>query len=76
MVYSINDWANAIMKINNLLILALLTGLGIGCSCFKAQPKNFDECILENMKGVTSDFVAARIILSCKNLFPETYHKN
>ena len=32
-------------------------------------PKNFDECILENMKGVTSDTAANAIYASCSNKF-------
>ena len=34
-------------------------------------PKNFDECILENMKGVTSDIAAKAIGDSCYTKFPE-----
>jgi hypothetical protein len=33
-------------------------------------PSNYDECVLENMKGVTSDVAAARIDDSCAHKFP------
>jgi hypothetical protein len=35
-------------------------------------PSNYDECVLENMKGVTSDVAARAVIQSCKNRFPNT----
>lgn len=33
-------------------------------------PKNFDECILQGNKGVTSDVAARNIARSCRNKFP------
>jgi hypothetical protein len=33
-------------------------------------PATFDECILESMKGVTSDFAAKAIYASCLKKFP------
>lgn len=35
-------------------------------------PSDYDECILENMKGVTSDRAAMLIHRSCARRFPET----
>lgn len=35
------------------------------------DPSNYDECILDAMKGVSSDVAAHAIIESCRNLFPE-----
>ena len=35
-------------------------------------PSNYDECITESMKGVSSDVAARAIIESCRNLFPES----
>jgi hypothetical protein len=32
---------------------------------------NYDECILESLKGVSSDVAADAIIASCRNTFPE-----
>jgi hypothetical protein len=32
-------------------------------------PKNFDECVLENMKGVTSDEAAIQIMGACSRKF-------
>lgn len=32
-------------------------------------PKNYDECILESMKGVTSDVAARAIMRSCREKF-------
>ena len=34
-------------------------------------PTNYDECITESMKGVTSDLAAKAIIRSCRERFPE-----
>jgi hypothetical protein len=35
------------------------------------DPSNYDECIIDAMKGVSSDVAARAIIESCRNLFPE-----
>ncbi len=34
-------------------------------------PENYDQCILESMKGVTSDLAAQTIAFSCRQEFPE-----
>ena len=34
------------------------------------NPSNYDECIIDAMKGVSSDVAARAIIESCRNLFP------
>jgi len=34
------------------------------------SPSSFDECILEAMKGTTSDVAARSIHRSCRNKFP------
>jgi hypothetical protein len=34
-------------------------------------PKNYDECITDSMKGVSSDVAANAIIAACRNQFPE-----
>ena len=34
------------------------------------KPANYDECIVDAMKGVSSDIAARAIIDSCRNLFP------
>ncbi|QWD31214.1 hypothetical protein G6681_05585 [Polynucleobacter paneuropaeus] len=34
-------------------------------------PSNFDDCVLESMKGVTSDVAARTIYQSCRQKFPE-----
>ena len=34
-------------------------------------PSNYDECITETMRGVSSDIAARAIIESCRNLFPK-----
>lgn len=35
-------------------------------------PSNYDECITDTMKGVSSDVAARAIIESCRNLFPSS----
>jgi len=39
-------------------------------------PGNFDECITDSMKGVTSDLAARAIYQSCRNQFPEETAQN
>jgi hypothetical protein len=34
-------------------------------------PNNFDDCIIQNMKGVTSNTAAAAIRMACRQKFPE-----
>jgi hypothetical protein len=36
----------------------------------QSEPSNFDECIIDAMRGVSSDVAARAIIESCGNLFP------
>jgi hypothetical protein len=38
----------------------------------ESRPAGYDECILDAMRGVSSDIAARAIIDSCRNLFPET----
>jgi hypothetical protein len=37
----------------------------------QSEPSNYDECILDAMRGVSSDVAARAIIDSCRNLFPD-----
>jgi len=37
---------------------------------------NFDDCVLDSMKGVTSDIAARSIYQSCRQKFPEKQVKN
>jgi hypothetical protein len=37
----------------------------------RSEPSNYDECILDAMKGVSSDVAARAIIESCRRLFPD-----
>ena len=48
----------------------VLTAIALPGSTY-AEPTSFDECILETMKGVSSDIAAQAIIESCRSLFPE-----
>lgn len=36
------------------------------------SPSNYDECIVDAMKGVSSDVAARAIIESCRNLYPDS----
>lgn len=47
------------------IVTALLLGL-IGCG-----PRDYDECVLESMKGVNSDMAKKAIVKSCRDKFPE-----
>ena len=57
---------------SNTLILvttALLSGPALADV---SEFSSYDECILESLKGVSSDFAANAIIASCRSTFPET----
>ena len=41
----------------------------------QSEPSNFDECIIDAMRGVSSDVAARAIIESCGNLFPKSEHE-
>ncbi len=38
----------------------------------ESEFSSYDECILESLKGVSSDVAASAIIASCRSTFPET----
>jgi hypothetical protein len=50
------------------LVAALLAFSGAA----RSEPSSYDECILDAMKGVSSDVAARAIIESCRALFPDT----
>ena len=55
-------------------LLGVLLLMFISTSCFSWTvfgPKNYDECILENMKGVSSDSATMLIENSCREKFTE-----
>jgi hypothetical protein len=55
-------------------ILSLILLLMVSTSCFSWTvfgPKNYDECILENMKGVDTDVGARLVNNSCREKFKE-----
>ena len=62
------------MNLNNLIFIAL-TYPAIAFSGWLG-PGNYDECVLESMKGVTSDMAATAIVYSCRNKFPEVSKSN
>jgi hypothetical protein len=50
-----------------LVVLSAGTGRAVG-----AEFTSYDECILESLKGVSSDIAANAIIASCRSKFPDT----
>lgn len=52
------------MRVNTSILLCLI--FLTACS----GPSNYDECILESMKGVESDLAARLIAHSCGEKFP------
>lgn len=50
----------------------LLPFLLLSPSVGHGAPSNYDECILDSMKGVSSDVAARAIIESCRNLFSDS----
>lgn len=55
-----------VVIVSFLFLAMLLPGLA-----GSAAPGDYDECILESMKGVKSDLAARSIIMSCRNRFPD-----
>lgn len=53
-----------------ILKLALITFAG-SASAGWFGPSNYEECILDNMKGVTSNAAAIAIASACRSQFPE-----
>ncbi len=53
-----------------LLVPLVLLHPGSGHAALFA-PSNYDECITETMRGVSSDVAARAIIESCRNLYPK-----
>ncbi len=57
-----------------LLLVGGATAIVVGAVAmfaFLQQPKTYDDCILENMKGASSNMVARSIQRACRNKFPE-----
>ena len=55
-----------------LIALSLLTpGILSTSAAGVLGPKNYEDCILENMNGVTSNTAARAIMMACRTKFPE-----
>lgn len=50
--------------------IVVIASLAVGFFLW-TQPRDFDDCILANMHGATSDLVTAMIRQSCREKFPE-----
>jgi hypothetical protein len=57
------------MKATSLIIIALLSA-PIPSNAGFFGPNNYEECVLDNMKGVTSDQAARAIQQACREKFP------
>lgn len=57
-------------KTIKILIVLLCLQSGISNAWTLFGPKDYDECILQGMRGVTSDTAAAHIARSCRAKFP------
>lgn len=49
----------------------LFIALSLFATSNASEFSSYDECILESLKGVSSDVAASAIIASCRNTFPE-----
>jgi hypothetical protein len=60
------------------IVLLAITGSSVTGTAYGGLlgPSNYDECITESMKGVTSDLAARAIIGSCRERFPDKGKKN
>ena len=50
------------------LLLSALSGIA---SAGLFGPSNYEECILDSMKGVTSDMAARAVAQACRSKFPQ-----
>ena len=62
------------MKALSIVLLVLVLTNTIAST--KDTYSDYDECILENLKGVTSDEAAKLIYKSCRNKFPYPWVEN
>ena len=56
---------------SRLPILFIAFSLSTASSAAASEFSSYDECILESLKGVSSDVAANAIIASCRSTFPE-----
>lgn len=54
-----------------LMLLIVFPGVCFAQWWNPLAPKTFEECVLKNMKGVTSDSAANMISMACMNQFPQ-----
>lgn len=54
-----------------LLIIVACVYAPVSLGGWFGGPSNYNDCILESMKGVTSNTAAQWIVLSCRDKFPE-----
>ena len=53
-------------------VAALLAFLPLGAVAGLFGPANYDDCILENMKGIADRAAAGAVMAACARRFPET----
>lgn len=71
MLICINHAYSRVKAMNRIKLVTLVLMLG----SFSAEagwfgPDNFDDCVLENMKGVSSDAAARAVVIVCSRKFP------
>ena len=52
------------------IVVAVIIGFSAPAQAALFGPENYDECILESMKGVTSNVAASAIMKACRSKFP------
>ena len=57
---------------SRLPVLLVTLSLAATSTADVSEYSSYDECILESLKGVSSDVAADAIIASCRNMFPVT----
>lgn len=67
------SWAWLSKNKKTLLLVGSTTAIVVGAVAMISillQPRNYDDCILENMKGVSNNIVARDIRNACRRKFP------
>jgi hypothetical protein len=56
---------------SKIVVLAFVTAWPLAATAGWFGPSSYDDCILENMKGVGDKWAASSVIQACRSKFPE-----
>ena len=59
------------LSLKRIFFIFAIISIGFNANAGIFGPSNYDECIMENMKGVSSDVAARQVTMACRRKFPE-----